>query len=80
MTTSALMAKKKTGRPATSERDDKSVKFDRHLADLATMIAKGRKVSLAEYLSEAMRDRIQRDYADLMEKFRADPSILADDE
>ena len=52
------MAKKKMGRPKTSERQDVSIKFDKILAARARQIALSRGVSMAEYLSElAAADR-----------------------
>jgi len=60
------MAKKKMGRPKTSERGDVSIKFDKTLAGKARLIAQGRGVTMAEYLSEMTRPIIDRDYAKLM--------------
>jgi hypothetical protein len=60
------MAKKKMGRPKTSDRQDVSIKFDKTLAGKARLIAQGRGVSMAEYLSEMTRPLIDRDYAKLM--------------
>ena len=63
--TGTLMAKK-MGRPKTSERSDVSVKYDKTLAGKARLIAKGRGITLAEYLTELTRTGIDRDYARLM--------------
>jgi hypothetical protein len=60
------MAKKRMGRPKTSERQDVSIKFDRTLARKARLISEGRGISMAEYLSELSRPVIDRDYARLM--------------
>ena len=57
---------KKMGRPKTSERQDVSIKFDKLLAGKALLIAKGRGISQAEYLTELCRAFIDRDYAKLM--------------
>jgi hypothetical protein len=65
-TAGVLMAKKQMGRPKSSERQDVSIKFDKILAGKARLIAQGRGVSMAEYLSEAARTTIDRDYARLM--------------
>jgi hypothetical protein len=62
----ATMAKKKMGRPKTSERLDVSIKFDKTLAGKARLISQGKGVSMAEYLSELTRPLIDRDYAKLM--------------
>ncbi len=62
----AVMAKKRMGRPKTSERQDVSIKFDKTLASKARLITSGRGLSLAEYLSEMCRPQIDRDYAKLM--------------
>jgi hypothetical protein len=61
-----MMAKKRAGRPKTSERQDVSIKFDRGLARKARMIAEARNVSMAEYLSEMTRPIIDRDYLKVM--------------
>lgn len=60
------MARKKMGRPKTSERQDVSIKFDKTLAGKARLISQGKGVSMAEYLSELARPLIDRDYARLM--------------
>jgi hypothetical protein len=60
------MEKKRMGRPKTSERRDVSIKFDKVLAGRARLIAKGRGISIAEYLSETFRPIIDRDYVKLM--------------
>ena len=53
---------KKAGRPATSTRDDVAVKIDRVLAAKARFVAENRKISLAEYLTEALRGTVTRDF------------------
>jgi hypothetical protein len=60
-----VMAKKRIGRPPLG-RDDINVKIDRVLAGRAKVIAQGRGVSLAQYLSEVTKAVINRDYAQLM--------------
>jgi hypothetical protein len=57
------MAKHKgAGRPATSTRDDVVVKIDRGVAAQARYVADNRKISLAEYLTEALRANVKRDF------------------
>jgi len=56
------MAKKRTGRPPTSERDDIVVKMDRAVAADARWIAEKRAMSLAEYLTEALRPIVAKDF------------------
>jgi hypothetical protein len=56
------MAKAK-GRPKSSERHDVSIKFDKALVAMARMVATAKGVSLAEYLSEAARPVIEKDFA-----------------
>jgi hypothetical protein len=63
---SATMAKKKMGRPKTSERQDVSIKFDKTLAGKARLISQGRGLTMTGYLSEITRAIIDRDYAKLM--------------
>ena len=54
------MAKKRVGRPPTSERNDIVVKLDRSVAAQARYIAETRGVSMAEYLTAALcADRCQ---------------------
>jgi hypothetical protein len=61
-----MVAKRQTGRPRSSERRDVSIKFDKTLAGKARLIAQGRGMPMAEYLSELSRPSIDRDYAKLM--------------
>jgi hypothetical protein len=56
------MAKKKAGRPATSTRDDVTVKIDRGIVAKARFVADSRQVPLAEYLSESLRSIVGRDF------------------
>lgn len=63
-----LMAKKKMGRPKSSDRDDVSIKFDRQLARKARQVALDKGVPMAEYLSELGRPTIEKDYAALLRK------------
>ncbi len=60
--TGTLMARPK-GRPKSSTRQDVSTKFDKGLLAMARMVATARNVSLAEYVSEAARAAIERDFA-----------------
>lgn len=48
--------------------DDVSTKFDRSLLGMARMVATAKGVSLAEYLSEAARPIIERDYGKEMKR------------
>lgn len=57
------MAPKKVGRPATSERDDVTVKIDRKVKSKAQYVADQRGIPLAEYLSEIVRPVAERDFA-----------------
>lgn len=61
-----MMAKKRTGRPKTSERKDASIKFDKILAAKARQVSLARGIPMAEYLSEMTRPQIDRDYAKLL--------------
>ncbi len=56
------MGRKRTGRPPTSERDDIVVKLDRAVAAQARYIAETRGISMAEYLTEALRPIAARDF------------------
>jgi hypothetical protein len=66
LSTGAVMAKKKMGRPKTSTRDDVSIKYDRVLARRAKAVADGKRISMAEYLSEITRPVVDGDYAKLL--------------
>jgi hypothetical protein len=66
ISTGAVMAKKKMGRPKTSTRDDVSIKYDRVLARRAKAVADSRRISMAEYLSEMTRPVVDGDYAKLL--------------
>ena len=57
-----IMVRKRTGRPPTSERDDIVVKLDRAVAADARWIAEKRGISMAEYLTEAIRPIIAKDF------------------
>jgi hypothetical protein len=70
LTLGGVMAKKRAGRPKSSDRQDVSIKFDKTLAGMARMIALGRGISMAEYLSEMARPNIERDYAKIMKDFQ----------
>jgi hypothetical protein len=56
------MDKRKAGRPATSTRDDVVVKIDRGVVAQARYVADSRKIPLAEYLTEALRGVVRRDF------------------
>jgi len=59
----APMAKqRKAGRPATSTRDDVVVKLDRAVAAKARYVAENKRIPLAEYLSEALRPIVGKDF------------------
>ncbi len=53
---------KKTGRPATSTRDDVVVKIDKQIAAKARYVAATRDMPLAEYLTELLRLPVDRDF------------------
>ena len=63
----AVMSRPK-GRPKTSERQDVSTKFDKALLGMARMVATAKGVSLAEYISEAARPAIEKDFASEMKR------------
>ena len=54
--------KRRTGRPKTSTREDLTVKVDRHVIARARFVADTRKLTLAEYLTEALRPVVDRDF------------------
>ncbi len=59
------MAKAK-GRPKRSERDDVTVKVDRALVSMAKLIATRRGVSVAEVISELLKEPMERAYARML--------------
>jgi hypothetical protein len=62
------MAKKRTGRPKTSERDDGTARIDRAILAKAQMIARGRNITVAEYLSGLLQAPVDRDFFKEMKK------------
>ncbi len=50
------------GRPKTSERDDKTVKVDRRLANMAASVAEFRGKTLAEFLSDLLEGPVTAEY------------------
>ena len=56
------MTRKKTAGTETPGRVDNTVKFDRALADKASYVCARRHITLAEYLSEMCRSRIESDF------------------
>ncbi|MGZ3388385.1 MAG: hypothetical protein ACXVB2_00125 [Isosphaeraceae bacterium] len=54
--------RKRAGRPPTSEREDIVVKLNRAVAADARWIAEKRGISMAEYLTEALRPIVARDF------------------
>lgn len=62
------------GRPKTSERQDVSTKFDKSLLGMARMVATAKGMSLAEYISEAARPTIEREFAREMKRLEGGPS------
>jgi hypothetical protein len=56
------------GRPKSSERDDVTVKLDRALANMARMVASAKGMPLVEYLSEAARPVIEKDFVAQMKR------------
>ena len=55
------MGRKRAGKDMPL-RDDKTVKFDRNLADKAGYVCARRGLIMAEYLSELCRSRIESDF------------------
>ncbi len=62
VTLDRTMAKKRTGRPKTSTRDDVVARIDRGVIAKARYVAETRKIPLAEYLSEILRPVVTRDF------------------
>jgi hypothetical protein len=56
------MARKRTGRPKTSTRDDVAARTDRGVIARVRYAAETWKISLAEYLSEILRPVVQIDF------------------
>ena len=66
------MARKKTSGKEVPQRDDKTVKFDRELADKASFVCARRQITMAEYLSEMCRSRIEKDFQQATRKHPGD--------
>lgn len=54
--------KKRAGRPKGTERDDVVIKVDRSVVAHARYVAEKRGISLAEYVSNALRPIAARDF------------------
>lgn len=54
----------RAGRPATSERDDVTVKVDRSLVAKARYVAEIRGIPLAEYLTAAALATVEKDFTE----------------
>lgn len=57
------MARKKAGRPKSSDRDDVTVKIDRELKVSADYVAAKRRMTLAQYLTELLKPVVEADFA-----------------
>ena len=57
-----MARRRKAGRPAISTRDDVAVKLDRNVVAKARFVAETKRVPLAEYLSEALRPIVGKDF------------------
>jgi hypothetical protein len=62
----------KAGRPKRSDRDDATVKIDRGIVSKAKMVASARNIPLAEYLSQALRGLVVRDFAKEMRRIESE--------
>jgi hypothetical protein len=60
------MAKRKVGRPKTSERNDVSVKIDKTLVGKAKLIATYQGKTMAELFSEILEGPIDRYYGKMV--------------
>jgi hypothetical protein len=56
------------GRPKTSDRNDRTARIDATILGWAEWVARAKGVSVAEYLSETLRDRVAKDFARVMEE------------
>jgi hypothetical protein len=62
------------GRPRT-ERDDKTVKIDRAVADKAYHVAFRRGTTLAEYLTEILRGPVEKAYRQELKSMTSDEGV-----
>lgn len=60
------MAKKKMGRPVTSQRDDATAKIDRALLKKAKTVANELDIPLAELLSDLLEVPLNQKYAEVI--------------
>ena len=60
---------KKMGRPP-EDRDDATARVDRGVLYKAQMVAKARKIKLAEYLTESLRAIVDADFLAEMERVK----------
>jgi hypothetical protein len=59
----AVAEKDVAARKREVKRDDVAVKIDRTLADKASVVARQRRTTMAEYLSEILKAPVERDFA-----------------
>jgi hypothetical protein len=60
------MAKKKAGRPKTSDRDDVAVKVARATVNKARRVAEHKGITLAELLTELLQGPVDRAYLQML--------------
>jgi hypothetical protein len=63
---------RKRGRPKGIKRRDAVVKLDAIVVGKAQMVAKARGTSVAEYLSEIIREPVDRDFLGVMKQMEAE--------
>jgi hypothetical protein len=68
------MAKKRAGRPKVSTRDDVVIKADRALIAKAKYVAEMRGIPLAEYVTDVMKNQVERDFAKVVRENGGSPT------
>lgn len=64
-----------TKKPADNKgkRDDIAVKVDRTLADKAKLVASRRRITMAQYLSDLIRNPVERDFTKTVRELEGKP-------
>jgi hypothetical protein len=67
------------GRPKTSTRTDRTARVDSTILGWAEMVATARGITLAEYLSETLREPVAKDFAVVMEQMKRGNAVTKRD-
>jgi hypothetical protein len=72
MTTTIEVRPRMANTPKHPKRVDTSVKIEKAIADAAKVVAHQRDITVAEYLSDLLRDTVEADYVEALAKLSAE--------